>query len=101
MATVLPIRPNAIPAARTAGIPDVVFEVFNQQIVDNFTGSRATVYQGTIVKALVEKGLDRSEIYRRHWLDVEDFYRKAGWIVTYDKPGYNEDYEAYFIFKKK
>ncbi len=23
-----------------------------------------------------------------------------GWIVEYDKPGYDESYDAYFVFKK-
>lgn len=101
MATTAPIRASEIMKTRGATIPNVVFEIFNQQIVDNFTGSRATVYQESVLKALVEKGLDRSEIFNKHWLDVEDFYRKAGWIVTYDKPGWNESYEAYFVFKQK
>ncbi len=35
-----------------------------------------------------------------HWLDVEDVYREAGWVVEYDKPGYCESYEATFTFKK-
>jgi hypothetical protein len=101
MSTVAPIRPIEITDARLISIPDVVFEVFNQLITDNFTGTRATVHQNTVVKELEGRGLNRSEIYRKHWLDVEEFYRQVGWIVTYDKPGYNEDYEAYFVFKKK
>ena len=27
--------------------------------------------------------------------------REAGWDVVYDKPGYCEDYKAFFIFKEK
>jgi hypothetical protein len=33
-------------------------------------------------------------------MDVEDVYQKAGWEVEFDKPGYNEDYEANFKFSK-
>lgn len=35
----------------------------------------------------------------REHLDVEDVYRAAGWEVTYDKPGYNETYDATFTFR--
>ena len=35
------------------------------------------------------------------WLDVEGIYRKAGWDVEYDSPGYCEDYPATFKFRKK
>ena len=28
----------------------------------------------------------KTDIFRRHWLDIEDIYRDAGWQVTYDKP---------------
>jgi hypothetical protein len=38
-------------------------------------------------------------IFDNHWLDIEDHYRKAGWKVTYDKPSYYEDYDAFFKFE--
>ena len=37
-------------------------------------------------------------LYEKHYLDVEDAYRKRGWIVDYDKPAYNETYDAFFEF---
>lgn len=101
MATVAPIRASEIKKIRETSIPSDIFEVFNQHITENFTGFSAVVYQDAIVKALEVRGLSRSDIYKYHWLDIEDSYRKAGWIVTYDKPGYNESYEAFFVFKKK
>lgn len=42
----------------------------------------------------------RQFIFDKHWLDIEDTYRKAGWNVEYDKPGYCENYDAYFVFSK-
>ncbi len=45
--------------------------------------------------------MSSSEIYERHLLDVEPSYRAEGWEVEYDKPGYNETYEATFTFRKK
>ena len=40
-------------------------------------------------------------IFSNHWLDVEDIYRKQGWKVVYDSPGYDESYDAYYEFRKK
>jgi hypothetical protein len=40
-------------------------------------------------------------MFNKHWFDIEDIYRKAGWAVEFDKPGYNESYESFFVFKKK
>lgn len=46
----------------------------------------------------VEPSVTRRQIFERHWLDVEDAYREAGWGVTYEKPSYNEDGMASFVF---
>jgi hypothetical protein len=46
------------------------------------------------------RGLTRQGMYDKGWMDVEDVYQKAGWEVEFDKPGYNEDYEANFKFSK-
>ena len=46
-----------------------------------------------------ELQVTRSMIFEKHWLDFEDIYRKAGWFVNFDKPAYNETYDAFFEFK--
>lgn len=32
---------------------------------------------------------------------LDAVYEKAGWKVSYDKPGYNESYDPYFKFTAK
>ena len=39
-------------------------------------------------------------LFDNKFLDVEDIYRKQGWVVAYDKPAYNETYDAIFEFTK-
>ena len=56
--------------------------------------------QGVAVKLMVEKGLNRNEIFNKGWLNIEEVYRSAGWKVNYDKPAYNESYDAYFTFER-
>jgi hypothetical protein len=100
-ANVRPLCPKEVVEKRKADIPDAVFEAFNELIAKNFNAAYAIVKQKEVVKLLVEKGLKEKEIYEKHWLDVEELYRKAGWKVEYDKPAYNENYDAYFKFRPR
>ena len=98
-----PISPQEVNGLKEELIPNVVFDTFNQLIsreIDSL--GKAVVYQDVVVKMLEESGLNRNEIYRRKWLDVEPCYRDAGWDVTYDRPVYwgGEDFRAHFIFSK-
>jgi hypothetical protein len=97
-----PISPKEVASRKEASIPDEVFEVFNDLISQNWDGHRATVSQDDAVRQIAKKmGVSRGEAFNKGWLDVEDSYRKKGWKVEYDKPGYNESYSAFFVFKKK
>ena len=100
-ANVRPIRPAEAAKKSMIDFPDAVFESFNQLISKDFSGNSATVRQPDVIKLMTEKGLNRADIFENHWLDVEPLYRSAGWEVKYDRPGYNESYEAYFVFTKK
>lgn len=95
-----PITPAE--ARKTAPpIPPAVFEVINTFIAQGAGIRPVTVRQKDIVEELVKRGLSRDEIFEKHWLDVEGLYEAAGWKVEYDKPGYNETYDAYFVFTPK
>ncbi len=96
-----PINPSQVSKEKRASVPSEVFEAFNELITENFVGGSATVYQKEVVSRLVAKGLKRDEIFKRGWLDVEPVYRDEGWEVYYDKPAYNETYDAYFRFSVK
>lgn len=94
-----PITPDEVVGVKKVIIPKKVFEAFNTLIAGNFSGSSAVVGQDEVVTLMVANGLSEGDIYDKGWLDVEDVYKSAGWIVEYDKPGYNEDYPATFTFK--
>lgn len=95
---ITPIRPEEIATSKKIQMPDAILESFNELIAQNFSGDMARVRQNEIVARIANKGYDRRQIFDNHWLDVEDIYREAGWEVMYDKPGYNDSYEAYFEF---
>jgi len=73
----------------------------NELIKRKLKGRTAVLEQCDIVSALVKRGLKRHEIFDQELLDFEPHYRKAGWEVDYDKPGYNESYEPTFTFTSK
>lgn len=97
------ISPADIAVEKAKNFPDFVLEEWNKIIAKNFTAGSAHVLQKDIIAALLphtQHG-NREEIFTNHWLDVEEVYREQGWSVTYDKPAYNESYEASFKFKAK
>ena len=86
-------------------IPEYVFDAFNEIIAKNLTlGHRAIFKQKDVVSLIVEKSngdIDREGVFSRNMLDVTSHYRKAGWKIDHDRPGYNESYDAMFTFDKK
>jgi hypothetical protein len=97
-----PIKPKEVQEQREASIPEEVFEVFNDLIKKNWSGHSATVMQGDAAHLICQKlNITSTKLYENGWMDVENAYRKAGWKVEYDKPGYNETYEANYRFTKK
>ena len=97
-----PITPDEIAEAKEAYLPPEVIEVFNDLIAKNWSGMSAKFLQEDAVSEItVRMGCHRTEVFRNKWLDVEDVYRASGWAVTYDKPGWNENYAATFEFRRK
>ena len=83
-------------------IPPEVVQVVNDMLIEEYgTGGVVTLLQKDIIARVREvTGLTNDTIYARKFMDFEDVFRAAGWKVVYDKPSYNEDYEANFKFSK-
>lgn len=102
-----PISPEKVEEIRINEMPEAIIQATNEMIVRTWNGHSATVKVKEIVdqyfKVCGEEptAKARQELFDKHYLDIEPAYREAGWKVTYDGPGYNEDYDAYFVFSKK
>jgi len=103
-----PIKPGEVSALKKEMLPGYVMEAFNQCIAVGYDGHSAKVYQGEVVARILtlaglagDNDLTRDDVYERGYLDVEPIYRAEGWDVHYNKPGYNESYEASFLFESK
>lgn len=95
-----PFTPEDAAKARRQNIPDYVFEAFNTLITHN----PKQVNQSDVIDEIARLSnwsVSRSQIFENKWLDIEDIYEKYGWNVVYNKPAYNETFDAYFIFTPK
>lgn len=103
------ISPKDVAKIKASSFPDWVFEAFNELIAKKYTCGQATIYQDDVIDLILQKAnkgvfddegrLNRSQIFKLGYLNVEEVYREQGWKVTYDKPAYNETYKASFEFK--
>lgn len=98
-----PITPEDAANGLGAIFPEYVITAINGLLARNvrrFTQNQAI---SAIISAADAQGIEltREEIFKQKLLDFEPIYRGAGWKVLFDKPGYNESYEANFTFEKK
>lgn len=100
---VKPISPSDIIENLDKIIPSVVIQAVNNLLKKEFRGSSATILQNEIINEIIrlDGSYTKDMIFDNKMLDFEEIYRKNGWLVEYDKPGYNESYAHKFIFKKK
>jgi len=99
-----PISTEAILLIKKELIPGFVFDVVNNLIAKNWNGARSVIKQKYIVADIIKYcednsiTLSESGVYENKYLNFEELYRQQGWKVEYDKPGYNETYDASFTF---
>jgi hypothetical protein len=97
---VKPVRPSeVVELKKNVVLPPKLIEVWNTVIAKNYSNKRSQFTQEEILLAVMKTlDVDRKTVFSNKWLDVEEVYRAEGWIVVYDQPGYNENYEATFTF---
>lgn len=97
-----PVTPEEVAATPEESFPDEVFEAFNALIREKYRrGCAKFTFKEAAARVSSALGISTGEVYDRNLLDVEDVYRKAGWLVVMDKPGYNESYDGYWTFSKR
>lgn len=111
-----PITPDEAKRLEGTNIPPLIIATINAMIVEKISGGRVVLKQDEVVERILlaikqEKEsygpnafpswLDctRADVFKNKWLDFEPVFRRAGWIVEFDRPGYNESYDANWTFK--
>jgi len=101
---VKPISPNEVSKVKASRIPDDVVESFNELLAKHWNGKSATIKQEEVISLILQKrnlrprGGSRRDIFDNKELDIEELFRAEGWQIEYDKPGFNESYEASWTF---
>jgi hypothetical protein len=88
-----PIKPNDVQKK----IPDFVVQCFNELIEEHWNGTSSEF----TLKAVLQKLKAEMVYVPKEYLDVEPIYEKVGWKVKFDKPGYDESYDAFYKFTKR
>lgn len=120
-----PISPTQALEMKISAIPAFIFDIVNEQLATEYSGSRTIIKLNDVMNAVTERmstmpeyaklfppgeglGADdrsskhptaRKHVFAARWMDFEDAYRAAGWLVNFDKPGYNESYDAFYEFE--
>jgi hypothetical protein len=99
--SIRPITPDeAIQERRN--VPSEVIDVFNRLIVENMRQGQSTFTMESAWSKISERlHMGRDTVLRNGYLDVEPIYEQSGWKVSFDKPGYCEDYPSTYTFKKR
>jgi hypothetical protein len=99
-----PITPDEIMGELENIIPQSIILAVNELLTEKYRGTGdVSIKQKDIIERaiLIDETLTSNIIFEKKYMDFEELYKKSGWSVSYDKPAYNENYDAYFIFNKK
>jgi hypothetical protein len=103
--SIKPLRPDEAIALKKGDRPDAIMIAFNQEIAERIKVSTGVaIVKQKDVLARIKKAISQTntqEILDKGWLDIEEEFRKFGWIVNYEKPSRDESFDAYFRFEKK
>ena len=104
---VRPISPKEARAKHLVTIPEEVIAVINDFLIKGSPNSSTgiSIDQNEVIEHVIilmkehGKAVERNDFFDKHWLDFESLFKKAGWKIEYNKPGYNESYTAFWTFK--
>lgn len=94
----MPISPEEVD--KTKVIPPFVFDAVDEIIIKHYANGVARFTVSEVRDELRARANTRGMDFQSWWLDFEDAYRAVGWIVAFDKSGYNEPGPDFYEFRK-
>lgn len=100
---IVPLTPEVAMQSHYKNVPGKVIECWNKCIQENLQVRGKKVSSRFLLEELSDKikqemECSHDEAQKKGWFDLEDVFRKQGWKVSYDQPGYNESYKAHYEF---
>lgn len=97
--TIQPLNPKCLIKAKAFEIPSIIIVIVNKLIDENWDGHQSKVWQSDLITRIQHMtGIDRADILRNSWLNIETTYRRAGYEVNYVAPAWGIKGDAYFEF---
>jgi hypothetical protein len=96
-----PITPDEVRAGYINVIPQFVIESFNELIQKNFDGRCSLIHLSEVKSRAKAKQVNSALAntpFDDKWLNVERYYRDAGWIVQYESPDWGDTWKPFFRF---
>lgn len=102
--SVKPFSPDEALASKVTMIPDQVIDAVNTMLATNWSGRGRCSFTIKELSAMIRSKFgdaDGDLHLHSSWFDFESIYEKAGWKVEFDRPGYNESYDAVYTFSRR
>jgi hypothetical protein len=97
-----PIPPDEIVENLDKIIPSQIIEAVNDLLKEKYRGGGSvSIKTDAIINLAHSKGLKikREEFFEKKYLHFEPIFRKSGWVVTYESPDRDQNFDPYFNFK--
>ena len=99
MATVQVIGPDEMVSRWQQALPDIVVEMFNDELAKQFNGKTASVREKNLIASIAAKGLDARTVSEQRWIrQTAELYKARGWKVSERDCGGDYSYDIYFNF---
>lgn len=109
MTNIQPFSPAEAKKAKVDSLPKELIQAVNELLAERYKDYGTINIKLKDIKARCRKILGIDEMFSsddpmNSWptgvWDFEPVYERFGWKVSYDKPGFNESYDSFYIFKK-
>lgn len=98
---VKPLTPEEVASQKEHQIHPQIIASINELLVTHYIPGTITIKQQEILDLFLGRTSEDwtlNRVFKEKQLNIESVYKKYGWKVEYDKPGFNESGEAFFKF---
>lgn len=97
-----PITPADVENIKAERMRPEMIDAANELIAEHWNGYSACFTLNELcARARAKLNMEAGASFKNGELDIEVVFRKHGWKVEFDKPGFNETYSANWTFTKK
>lgn len=101
-----PFTPAQAKVEKINTIPWMIIEATNQLLAEKYNAASIRIDIDKIIARAIALDttdkLNQHDIFKNHWMDIEDVYREQGWIVVHESSDYTDSRQySYFVFSTR